>query len=82
VKINFDKCYQLYSRCYGKNRQSNPKFLTWLIGFNKGNEFFTIANRGDLYFIVTQDTRDKQVLEYIQKELNKEKVIIQGNLIN
>jgi hypothetical protein len=31
-----------------------------------------------LYFVITQNTQDKQVLEYIQKELNMGKVIIQG----
>jgi len=78
IKINFDKYYQLNSKCYGKIRQPSPEFLTWLIGFSEGDGSFTIANRGDLYFVITQDTRDKQVLEYIQKELNMGKVIVQG----
>jgi hypothetical protein len=41
-----------------------------LIGFSEGDGSFVKASRGDLYFVITQDSRDKQVLEYIQKELN------------
>jgi len=40
-----------------------------------------MAKRGDLYFVITQDTRDMQVLEYIQKELNMGKVIEQGKIL-
>ena len=36
------------------------------------------SQRGDLHFVITQDTRDKQVLDFIQKELNMGKVIVQG----
>ena len=68
--INFDKYYKLNSKCYGKNKQPSPEFLTWLIGFSEGDGSFIKATRGDLYFVITQDKCDKQVLEYIQKELN------------
>jgi hypothetical protein len=37
-----------------------------------------MAKRGDLYFVIIQDTRDKQILEFIRKELNMGKVITQG----
>lgn len=74
----FYKYYELNSQCYGKNIQPSPEFLNWLIGFSEGDGSFTKAKRGDLYFVITQDTRDKQVLEYIQKELNMGKVINQS----
>jgi hypothetical protein len=70
--------YKLNSKCYGIKKQPSPEFLTWLIGFSEGDGSFIKANRGDLYFVITQDTRDKQVLEYIQRELNMGKVINQG----
>jgi len=76
--VTFDKYYILNSKCYGKNKQPNTEFLTWLIGFSEGDGSFVKAKRGDLYFIITQQTRDKQVLEYIQKELNMGRVIVQG----
>jgi hypothetical protein len=74
----YSKYYELNSKLYGKKKQPDPKFLTWLIGFSEGDGCFTIATRGDLYFVITQDTRDIQVLEYIKKELNMGKVIKQG----
>ena len=78
-KHNYAQYYQLNSKCYGKNIQPSPEFLTWFIGFTEGDGSFFKAARGDLYFVITQDSRDKQVLEYIQKELKIGKVIKQGN---
>ena len=65
-KHNYAQYYQLNSKCYGKNIQPSPEFLTWFIGFTEGDGSFFKAARGDLYFVITQDSRDKQVLEYIQ----------------
>jgi len=76
--VPFEKYYKLNSKCYGIKNQPSPEFLTWLIGFSEGDGSFTKASRGDLYFVITQDSRDKQVLEFIQKELNIGKVIKQG----
>ena len=67
--VNYDKYYQLNSNCYGKNKQPSPEFLNWLVGFCEGDGSFIKAKRGDLYFVITQDSRDKQVLYFIQKEL-------------
>jgi len=78
INYNFDKYYQLNSKCYGKIKLPNPEFLTWFIGFSEGDGYFFKAKRGDLHFVIVQDTRDKQVLDFIQKELNMGKVIVQG----
>jgi hypothetical protein len=78
ITVNFDKYYQLNSKTYGKNKQPSPEFLNWFIGFSEGDGSFTKAKRGDLYFVVVQDSRDKQVLDFIQKQLNFGKVIVQG----
>lgn len=75
---NFDKYYELNSRCYGRRKQPSPEFLTWFLGFSEGDGSFVKSQRGDLHFVITQDTRDKQVLDFIQKELNFGKVIVQG----
>ncbi len=77
-RISFEKYYKLNSKCYGIKNQPSPEFLSWLIGFSEGDGSFIKASRGDLYFVITQDSRDKQILEYIQKELNMGKVITQG----
>lgn len=76
--VPFEKYYKLNSKCYGIKKQPSPEFLTWLIGFSEADGSFTKATRGDLSFVITQDSRDKQVLEYIQKELNIGTVIKQG----
>lgn len=76
--VLFSQYFKLNALTYGKYKQPSPEFLTWFIGFAEGDGSFTIATRGDLSFVITQDTRDKQVLEYIQKELNMGKVITQG----
>lgn len=80
-KVNlkdFERYYELNSKCYGVNRQPSPEFLNWFIGFAEGDGSFVCAKRGDLHFVITQDSRDKQVLDFIQKELNFGKVIVQG----
>jgi hypothetical protein len=77
-KNTYEEYYKLNSKIFGKDKQPSPEFLTWLIGFAEGDGSFTMAKRGDLYFVIVQDTRDKQVLEYIKKELNMGKVIVQG----
>jgi hypothetical protein len=76
--VPFSKYYQINSEFYGKYKQPTPEFLTWLIGFAEGDGSFIKASRGDLYFVITQDSRDIQALEYIQKELNMGKVITQS----
>jgi hypothetical protein len=74
----FSNYYNFNKKFFGKKRQPSPEFLSWLVGFSEGDGSFVKAKRGDLYFVITQDTRDKQVLEYIQRELNMGKVIVQG----
>jgi len=71
---NFDKYYQLNSKCYGKIKQPSPEFLTWLIGFSEGDGSFVKAKDGNLRFTITQDSGDVQILDYIKKELNQGKV--------
>ena len=75
---DFYEYYKLNSKCYGKYKQPSHEFLIWLIGFSEGDGSFIKAARGDLYFVITQDSRDKQVLEFIKTELNMGKVITQG----
>ncbi|RKF65803.1 putative intron-encoded endonuclease aI5 [Erysiphe neolycopersici] len=67
---NFDKYYSLNSKCYGKIKQPSSEFLSWFIGFSEGDGSFVKSKRGDLFFVVVQQTKDKQVLDFIQQELN------------
>uniref|UniRef100_UPI0028E0A214 hypothetical protein n=1 Tax=Perenniporia fraxinea TaxID=1350006 RepID=UPI0028E0A214 len=66
-----------YERLLNK-KAPNYLFLTWLIGFTEGDGSFIVAKRGDFSFVITQDTRDIQVLNMIQQNLGLGKVIKQG----
>lgn len=57
-------------------------FLTWLIGFSEGDGSFIVSRRGDLSFVISQDTRDIQVLNMIQNNLKFGKVIKQGKTVS
>jgi hypothetical protein len=60
------------------NGSPNFSWLTWFIGFSEGDGSFIIATRGDIYFVLTQDTRDIQVLYMIKETLGFGKVIKQS----
>ena len=60
------------------NKIPSENFLTWLVGFTEGEGSFIVNNRGDLAFVITQATTDKQVLEFIQEILGFGKVIPQS----
>jgi hypothetical protein len=70
---------------YKKHKVYLPKhiapsnnFLTWFIGFSEGEGCFTVNNRGDLSFVVTQSTSDIGVLYFIKETLGFGKVISQS----
>jgi hypothetical protein len=77
--FNFEEFNVKYKLLFG-NHQEQPSFdfLSWFVGFVEGDGSFTIAKRGDIYFVVTQDTRDVQVLNMIKNTLGFGKVIKQG----
>jgi hypothetical protein len=66
-----------YQRLFN-NKAPDYNFLTWLIGFTEGDGSFIISKRKDISFVITQDTRDIQVLNMIQENLGFGKVIKQG----
>lgn len=53
----------------------NKQFLEWFIGFTEGDGSFVIS-KNKVYFDITQNLGDIQVLYYIKKELGFGKVII------
>jgi hypothetical protein len=66
-----------YERIMNKKSPSFS-FLTWFIGFTEGDGSFILASRGDFSIVNTQNTKDIQVLNMIQKNLSLGKVIKQG----
>lgn len=53
----------------------NQQFLEWFIGFTEGNGSFVIL-KNKVYFDITQNLQDIQVLYYIKKELGFGKILI------
>jgi len=80
IKSDFDfsAFYEKYNTHLPNNQIPSENFLTWLIGFTEGEGSFIVNNRGDLAFVITQATTDKQVLEFIQEILGFGKVIPQS----
>ena len=67
---------------YSKNKSEhkskiNQQFLEWFIGFTEGDGSFVIS-KNKVYFDITQNLQDIQVLYYIKKELGFGKVIIRN----
>lgn len=62
------------------NYPIDNEFLDWFLGFSEGDGSFIRAKRGDISFVITQDTRDIQILNLIQNVLGFGKVIKQSNI--
>lgn len=77
--FDFDNFYLKYKTIFGDSQiVPSNEFLSWFIGFVEGDGSFIVAKRGDLSFVVVEDTRDVQVLYMIQKVLGFGKVVKQG----
>ena len=81
INFNFLNFYGPYKSHISSDLPSKD-FLTWLIGFSEGDGSFIVSRRGDLSFVISQDTRDIQVLNMIQNNLKFGKVIKQGNTVS
>lgn len=81
-KFDFSAFYGKYNAYLPNNKIPSEKFLTWLVGFTEGEGSFIVNNRGDLAFVITQATVDKQILEFIQEILGFGKVIPQSTIIS
>ena len=76
--FDFSTFYEKYKNHLPNNKVPSDNFLTWLIGFTEGEGSFIVNNRGDLVFVITQATVDKQILEFIKEILGFGKVIPQS----
>ena len=81
INFNFLNFYGPYKSHISSDLPSKD-FLTWLIGFSEGDGSFIVSRRGDLSFVISQDTRDIQVLNMIQNNLKFGKVIKQGSTVS
>ena len=77
-EFDFSSFYKKFKTHLPNVNAPSKKFLTWLIGFTEGEGSFIVNNRGDLAFVITQSTEDKQILEFIKETLGFGKVIAQS----
>lgn len=72
ITYNFDE----YSNLIPQHKKKiNKNFLEWFIGFTEGDGSFIIS-KNKVYFDITQNLNDVQVLYYIKKELGFGKVLL------
>ena len=76
--FDFNLFHKNYASKYPDRPLPSISFLEWFIGFTEGDGNFTVSNRGDLVFVVTQGTPDIQILHFIADTLGFGRVIKQG----
>lgn len=74
ITYNFDDYLNLIPLHKKKIKKS---FLEWFIGFTEGDGCFIIS-KNKVYFDITQNLQDIQVLYYIKKQLGFGKILIRG----
>jgi hypothetical protein len=74
ITYNFDNYINLLPQ---HKRKINKQFLQWFIGFTEGDGSFIIS-KNKIYFDITQNLQDIQVLYHIKKELGFGKVLIRN----
>lgn len=76
---SFKKGLSLYYKENNINKEiPSDEFLTWLIGFSEGDGCFTVNNRKELSFILTQGQSNLILLEGIRNTLNLGHILKQG----
>ena len=60
--FNFTNFYSMYSRLFPNKPLPSNKILEWLIGFTEGDGSFIVTKRGELQFVISQNSLDVQVL--------------------
>jgi hypothetical protein len=80
--FNFTNFYSMYSRLFPNKPLPSNKILEWLIGFTEGDGSFIVTKRGELQFVISQNSLDVQVLYYIKEQLGFGTVIQQSKSSN
>ena len=75
----FSTFYSLFALRFPNADAPSQSFLEWLVGFTEGDGSFIVNSRGTPIFVITQSTRDIQILKYIQQNLGFGRVIKQGS---
>lgn len=79
--FDFTLFYERYKNYFPlaseQNNLPSEEFLTWLLGLSEGDGSFIISSKG-LNFVITQDSKDIQILNLIMSTLKIGKVTKQG----
>jgi LAGLIDADG endonuclease len=76
--FNFELFFKHYKQIYPHRPLPSAVWLTWFIGFSKGDGSFLVTNRGDQMFVITQSIFDVAVLHDIIITLGFGRVITQN----
>lgn len=77
--FNFNNFKILFKERFSNLKIPETSFLEWFLGFSEGDGSFIVNSRGTPIFVITQNTSDIQVLEYIKKTIGFGRVIKQGS---
>lgn len=78
--FNFTNFNIEFKKLYPLKELPKKSFLEWFIGFSEGDGCFTIAKRGDLSFVITQNKIDINLLIYIKDKFEFGSLICQSKL--
>ena len=79
TSFNFCGFYDKHKAYLPNHLTPSYKFLTWFIGFSEADGSFIVNNRGDLAFVITQNTSNLIILHFIKETLGFGKVIAQSS---
>lgn len=81
-KYDFNAFYEKYKEVKPRNNIPSKEFLEWFIGFFEGNGSFILAKRGDISLSISELNEDKEILEYIKKNLNMGNILVESKKNN
>ena len=68
----------LYAQRFPNEKIPSQSFLEWFVGFSEGDGRFIKNSRGTSFFVITQSTVNRQVLEHVKQTLGFGRIIKQG----
>ena len=78
VGFDFSVWRAVYREAYGRPPDVSEDWLTWFVGFCEGECSFTVAERGDRSFVVSQGLRNLRVLLTLRDTLRFGRVVWQN----
>lgn len=77
-KFNFNKFNLKFKELKPYHSIPDQAFLEWFVGFFEGDGSFVLSKRGDIAIVVTQSSKDLEILNLIQQKFNMGNIILQS----